>query len=221
MTAPLVLLRIPWNLLTCNHFELKLWDWSKYKESRDTIKEILRETERNYTFLEVQQNKSNPSSLWKVINRVIPSKNKEPQRVYTKDLKTVTDEFNVFFTSVGKTAALPTSHLAEINNITWSEQQLASLPAGDLFDFKRVLCEEVRHIISSLPLNKSPGPDKIHTWVYRDCLPVILGPLTEIINSSLESAKYPGSIPSCQIACLSPTESLRGKFSHHCYFAFI
>ena len=61
-------------------------DWSKYKESRDTIKEILRETERNYTFLEVQQNKSNPSSLWKVINRVIPSKNKEPQRVYTKDL---------------------------------------------------------------------------------------------------------------------------------------
>ena len=68
-------------------------DWSKYKESRDTIKEILRETERNYTFLEVQQNKSNPSSLWKVINRVIPSKNKEPQRVYTKDLKTVADEF--------------------------------------------------------------------------------------------------------------------------------
>ena len=80
-------------------------DWSKYKESRDTIKEILRETERNYTFLEVQQNKSNPSSLWKVINRVIPSKNKEPQRVYTKDLKTVADGFNVFFTSVGKTAA--------------------------------------------------------------------------------------------------------------------
>ena len=166
-------------------------DWSKYKESRDTIKEILRETERNYTFLEVQQNKSNPSSLWKVINRVIPSKNKEPQRVYTKDLKTVADEFNVFFTSVGKTAALAASHLAEINNITWSEQQLPSPPAGDLFDFKRVSCEEVRRIISSLPLNKSPGPDKIHTRVYRDCLPVILGPLTEIINSSLESAKYP------------------------------
>ena len=80
-------------------------DWIKCKESRDTIKEILRETEQNYTFLEVQQNKSNPSSLWKVINRVIPSKNKEPQRVYTKDLKTVADGFNVFFTSVGKTAA--------------------------------------------------------------------------------------------------------------------
>ena len=86
---------------------------------------------------------------------------------------------------------LAASHLAEINNITWSEQQLPLPPAGDLFDFKRVSCEEVRRIISSLPLNKSPGPDKIHTRVYRDRLPVILGPLTEIMNSSLESAKYP------------------------------
>ena len=60
---------------------------------------------------QVQQNKSNPSSLWKVINRVILSKNKEPQRVYTKDLKTVADDFNVFFTSVGKTAALAASYL--------------------------------------------------------------------------------------------------------------
>lgn len=59
------------------------------------------------------------------------------------------------------------------------------------FDFKHVSCEEVQRIISSLPLNKSPGPDKIHIRVYRDCLPVILGPLTEIINSSLASAKYP------------------------------
>ena len=49
----------------------------------------------------------------------------------------------MFFTSVGKTAALATSLLAEINNITWSEQQLPSLPAGDLFDFKHVSCEEV------------------------------------------------------------------------------
>ena len=88
----------------------------------------------------------------------------------------------MFFMSFGKTAALVAGHLAEINNITWS---------GDLFDFKRVSCEGVRRIISSLQLNKSPGPDKIHTRVYRDCLPVILGPLTEIINSSLGSAKYP------------------------------
>ena len=31
-------------------------DWSKYKESRDTIKKIMKETEQNYIFLEVQQN---------------------------------------------------------------------------------------------------------------------------------------------------------------------
>ena len=31
-------------------------DWSKYKESRDTIKKMMKETEQNYIFLEVQQN---------------------------------------------------------------------------------------------------------------------------------------------------------------------
>ena len=69
----------------------------------------------------------------------------------------------MFFMSVGRTAALVAGHLAEIHNITWSEQPLPSPPAGDLFDFKRVSWEGVRRIISSLPLNKSPGPDKIHT----------------------------------------------------------
>ena len=161
----------------------------KYKESRDTIKEILTETERNYTFLEVQQNKSNPSSLWKVINRVIPSKNKEPQRVYTKDLKKSPMSLVCFLCQLVR---LQPSLLVILQKlITSLGQPLPSPPAGDLFDFKRVSCEGVRRIISSLPLNKSPGPDKIHTRVYRDCLPVILGPLTEIMNSSLESAKYP------------------------------
>ena len=93
----------------------------------------------------------------------------------------------MFFMSVGKTEPSLLVILQKL--ITSLGQPLPSPPAGDLFDFKRVSCEEMRRIISSLPLNKSPGPDKIHTRVYRDCLPVILGPLTEIINSSLESAK--------------------------------
>jgi hypothetical protein len=51
----------------------------------------------------------------------------------------------------------------------------------------------VRRIIISLPSNKSPGPDKVHTKVLKDCLPVILGPLTEIINCSLHTSTFPDS----------------------------
>ena len=34
-------------------------------------------------------------------------------------------------------------------------------------------------------LNKAPGPDKVIMRVLKDCLPVVLGPITNIINCSL------------------------------------
>ena len=40
-------------------------------------------------------------------------------------------------------------------------------------------------------MNKSPGPDKISARVLKDCLPVILGPLTDIINCSILTSTFP------------------------------
>ena len=52
-------------------------------------------------------------------------------------------------------------------------------------------CEEVRRAVASLPLNKSPGPDKVSARILKDYLPVILGPLTEIINCSILTSTFP------------------------------
>ena len=65
------------------------------------------------------------------------------------------------------------------------------MPSEDLFSFRTVTSEEVRRVISSLPLNKSRGPDKINSRILKDCLPVILGPLTNIINCSLTTCTFP------------------------------
>jgi hypothetical protein len=42
-----------------------------------------------------------------------------------------------------------------------------------------------------MPSNKSPGPDKINMRVIKDCLHVILEPLTSIINRSLTTSEFP------------------------------
>ncbi|CAB4024407.1 Hypothetical predicted protein [Paramuricea clavata] len=56
----------------------------------------------------------------------------------------------------------------------------------DLFSFRTVTSEEVRRVIASLPLNdESPGPDNINSRILKDCLLVILGSLTYIINCSI------------------------------------
>ena len=42
-----------------------------------------------------------------------------------------------------------------------------------------------------MPRNKSSGPDKISVGVVKDCVPVIVGPFTNLINSSLMLGKFP------------------------------
>ena len=64
-------------------------------------------------------------------------------------------------------------------------------PTDQQFRFKPVTCSVIRRIIMAMPRNKSPGPDKISMGVIKDCLPVILGPLTNLINSSLMLGKFP------------------------------
>ena len=44
-----------------------------------------------------------------------------------------------------------------------------------------------------MPSNKSPGPDKVSMRIIKDCLPVILGPLTDIINCSFATSTFPNS----------------------------
>ena len=44
-----------------------------------------------------------------------------------------------------------------------------------------------------MPTNKAPGKYKVNMRIIKDCLPVILGPLTDIINASLTSSEFPQS----------------------------
>lgn len=127
-------------------------DWKNFKESRDSVKRILSKAERKYTSEEVQLHKDNPSSLWKIINRVIPSKNQE-RLTYSKDLKTTANEFNRFFSSVGRNAANASIHLAEDNNITLPEPTPETVPLlpDELFRIRTVTWEDVNspcHFIS-------------------------------------------------------------------------
>ena len=48
-------------------------------------------------------------------------------------------------------------------------------------------------IITSMPSNKSPGSDKISMRIIKDCVQVILGPLTDIINNSFTTSIFPES----------------------------
>jgi hypothetical protein len=73
------------------------------------------------------------------------------------------------------------------------QNRRSGLFSTELFKFTPVTCTEVQRIITTMPSNKSPGPDKISMGIIKDCLPVILGPLTDIIDESFTTSAFPES----------------------------
>ncbi len=170
-------------------------DWDVYKQARQAVKTTLRKAETDYIRNEVQTHKDKPGCLWKIINNVIPSKER-PTLTYSKDHKSVADDFNKFFSSVGRKTTEDATLLASENNINISTTSLPSTPLGysdELFYLRLVTCTEVQSIIMFMPSNKSPVLDKINMRVIKDSLPVILGPLIDIINCSLSTSTYPST----------------------------
>ena len=102
----------------------------------------------------------------------------------------LTNEFNQFFAKVGLNAADTAQRLRE-NIIVrdFSSENGIDTTSMEVFNLRTV--EEVRRIVTSLPMNKSLGPDKISACVLKDFLPVILGPLTDIFNCSILTSTFP------------------------------
>jgi hypothetical protein len=172
-------------------------DWRAFKNAQRSVKSTLKAAEKQHVRTEVNLHKDNSRSLWKVLNRCIPSKDKIIL-TYHKNTLEVANDFNQFFQSVGKRAAETAEMLALQNNLNIStelepQNRRSELFSTELFKFTPVTCTEVQRIITTMPSNKSPGPDKISMRIIKDCLPVILGPLTDIINNSFTTSAFPES----------------------------
>ena len=172
-----------------------------FKRSLNLFKKKLQEAERDHSSEEVTANKNNTASLWKIINRAIPSKDKL-RPAFTKDVTVLTNEFNQFFAKVGLNAADAVQRLGDEHNIIirdFSSETGIDTSSRELFNLRTVSCKVVCRIVTSLPMNKSLGPDNISARVLKDCLPVILGPLTVIINCSIHTRTFPYNLKEADV----------------------
>ena len=165
-------------------------DWQAYKDARNSVKNTLKDCEKNYVCNEVNSHKDNVGSLWKIINRIIPHKER-PMHVYSKSNEQIVNDFNEFFVSFGKLAANAAVQLAKDNHIDIPAVRDPPIFIGNSFNFYRVSCTEIQRIKKSMPSKKSSGPDKVNMRVIKDVLPVIMGPLTDIVNTSLNTSTLP------------------------------
>ncbi|CAB4041599.1 Hypothetical predicted protein, partial [Paramuricea clavata] len=167
-----------------------LRDWNQYTMMRDDVKRKLRESERKYVNKELEKNHSS-NAMWKVIRKCIPRK-EMTKPVYTKDKKLLAEEFNEYFTTVGRRTANLSENLGTEHNLF--QLQLSQNAVSGIFDefkFYAVTSEEIRQIVNHFSPNKAPGWDKITVNLIKDSLIFILPIITDLVNSSLLTSVFP------------------------------
>ena len=134
----------------------------------------------------MQNNLQNINCIWKAIRLCLRKRSVTP-KVYSKDDKTVADDFNNFFASVGKSTNSKIESLAEERNFVLHENAFTPkcFPTSEQFTFNYVDCKQVADVINAMPSNKAPGIDKVPTRVLMDSLLITLPFITSVINASL------------------------------------
>ena len=159
--------------------------WATYKNFKHEVRNEIRTAEREFINNQIQKNPNNTNNIWKAIRFCIPNKSSS-QRVFSKDDKTVADEFNQFFVSVGQNTV---DKIKSLTNECGFEHKDScnprQYPLSEQFSFSITDSEEVGRIITSMSSSKAPGIDKIPIRVIKDCLTQILPTITSIVIISL------------------------------------
>ena len=170
-------------------------DWVKYKNLRNSVKFNLY-AESNHARTQIEHCKGNSRSTWKVIKSCILAE-ESTKLCCQNDHRRIAEEFNTYFTSVGRLTADKVRKLAEENEILTTLPEVSTtynyITSEEMFQLRDISPNEVRRIILETPSHKAPGPDKISFRFLKDSLELILHPLTDIINCSLRSSKYPST----------------------------
>jgi hypothetical protein len=138
---------------------------------RNSVKINLRKEETNRVRTQIKNCKGNSRSTWKVIKRCIPAK-EYTKCCYKNNHSKIAEEFNTYFTSVGRLTA---EKVKELDGILIPPPEPSTIhnyiTPEEMFQLRNVTPNEIRRIILETPSHKAP---------------VILYPLTDIINCSLK-----------------------------------
>ena len=153
--------------------------WAAFRNIRNSIKIKIREAKKNFVKKALSSNKS--KEIWRIIHRILkPS---------PKPLRFDPDSLNEYFINTGHRVMGSTSDSTEdllnyIDTLTTNNKE-------DGFRLRNVSRDEVYHVIKNIRSDCSTGPDKIHAKYIKLVADILAGPLTKIINGSIDLTMFP------------------------------
>ena len=164
--------------------------WRKFRVARNNANKMIRKARARYFNDLLDQTKKQPSKFWKAFNHL---KSKSNSNI-APSLFTPSD-FNDHFTSVAARIAssIPSSLLSPTSFISSS--------CDHIFEITEVDQALINKLIDDLDPKKAIGSDGIPSRILKLCKPLVVGPLTLIINESIRKSQVPSI---WKAACVTP-----------------
>ena len=137
--------------------------WTAYRNFRQEVKREIRIAEREFVAEQIQGNPNNTNNIWKAIRHCILNKSLT-RRTFSKDDKSVADEFNRYFVSIGQGTVDKITSLANEYNLEHNKSYFSPrhYPLAEQFTLKAIDSKQIECIITSMPSNKAPALEQIY-----------------------------------------------------------
>lgn len=164
-------------------------DWSLFKKQRNKCNNLIRKAKANYHRNLIDENITNPRKFWACIKAVFPSKSRPVQGATNKDeLNSTVKSFSEYFSNVVK---LLKSTSSPLTNFIWRYIDTLPKRTNKKFTFSYVSRVFGLKELRALSRQKATGIDELPPGMLKDCADVIAGPLTHIVNLSIQTSTVP------------------------------
>ena len=165
---------------------------SIYRRQINYCNRLISDAKKQFYTNSINEVKENPKKLWKQLNNIL-HRNPETTLPDCSCNKSLADSFSSFFADkitriramFPSTSSLPDSH---VNIPTFSS-------------FKSMSEEDVLKIIKSSP-TKSCQLDPWPTFLVKDCIDILIKPITLLVNFSLQEGNFPSEFKKAVITPL-------------------
>ena len=160
-------------------------DKTNLKRLRNEINHMKKSLKRNYYSKKIEEYKGKPKDIWKIFKEVTGSttvkENIEPEDMNQEKA----DNFNTYFATVGKM-------FQEKLGLKPKTTEIKDQETG--FKFKEEDEKGIEKLIDRIRSDVATGYCTISARILKDAKPVVVKPLTELVNLSYKTSTYPSAM---------------------------
>ena len=176
-------------------------DRSRYKQQCHLCKRMMTKAKSKYLADVIAENSDNPRRLWNSINNILHRIPPLALPEFTS-VKSLCDHFSRHF--VDKIETIRSKFPDKVQNIPQVQKPEIR---SKMNVFERASEDEIKKLILSSS-SKSCDLDPMPTSVLKNCLDILLTPITDIINISMETSTFPQNFKEAHVRPLLKKTSL-------------